>query len=313
VYASATKVRGASAIAGAIGQRCASVHGERDVAYRANSGVDEAPVKAVIVQAMAPAGTGGVIFSVDPTGRDPRVAVLEASFGHTKAVVAGLVEPDTYVVARGSSHLLGVQLGSKTIEIVATRQGEATIAVDPSRQRTRALSPSEVADIARMAFAVERRMGTPQHIEWCYDGTPRLFVLQARPIQVQKPPRSGARTTGAVVAMGAGASSGVVTGPARVLSSADQADEVGLGDVLVVPNPSPEWLAVLDRAVGVVTDRGGLTGHLAVACRELGVPCVVRARTATVGIRSGDFVSVDGTTGTVRSARSNANVTGTHR
>ena len=313
VYASTTNVRGASAVAGAIERCWASVHGDAAVAYRAISGGAEAPVMAVIVQAMIPAVTGGVIFSVDPTGRDPRVAVLEASFGHAEVVVRGLVEPDTYLVARGSGHVLGVQLGSKAIEIVATPDGEAMIPVDPSRQRTRALSPPEVADVARVAFAVERHMGTPQDIEWCYDDTSRLFVLQARPVHVQQPARSGARARGAVMAMGAAASSGVATGPARVLASADRADEVGLGDVLVVPNPSPEWLAVLDRAAGVVTDRGGLTGHLAVACRELGVPCVVRARTATVGIRSGDLVSVDGTTGTVRSARSNAAVTGRRR
>jgi pyruvate,water dikinase len=313
VYTSVTSVRGVSAIARAVERCWMSVESDSAVAYRALCGMEDVPVMAVIVQAMVPAVTGGVIFSVDPTGRDSNVAVVEASFGETRAVASGLVEPDTYVVARDSGHLLAVRLGSKALEVVAGPQGETTIAVDPARQRTRALDRSEVTEIARVALAAERHMGGPQDVEWCYDSTPNLFVLQARPIRIPARPRSGTVARGAVMAIGAGASPGIATGWARVLTSADQAGKVGAGDVLVVSNPGADWLQVLDRAAAVVTDRGGITGHLAAACRDVGVPCVVRTRTATIAIRDGDLVSVDGSAGTVRAARSNADVTGAHR
>jgi len=217
--------------------------------------------------------------------------------------VSGLVEPDTYLVARGSGHVLGVRLGSKAMEIVPAHQGEATVSVAPARRRTRALNRTQLAEIAGMALAVERHMGAAQDIEWCYDSSDTLFVLQARPIHAPERRPAGAGASGAVIAMGAAASPGVAAGPARVLTGPEQADEVDAGDILVVPSPSPDWLGLLDRVAGVVTDRGGVTAHLAVGCRELGVPCVVGARTATIAIRTGDVVAVDGTAGMIRSAR----------
>jgi pyruvate, water dikinase len=62
------------------------------------------------------------------------------------------------------------------------------------------------------------------------------------------------------------------------------------------------------RAAAVVTDSGGITCHAAVVSRELGVPCVVGARTATSTIHDGDVVTVDGTRGEVRSGTAPAPV-----
>jgi pyruvate,water dikinase len=48
-----------------------------------------------------------------------------------------------------------------------------------------------------------------------------------------------------------------------------------------------------------VTDGGGMTCHAAIVARELGVPCVVGARTATSTLRDGELVTVDGGEGAV--------------
>jgi pyruvate,water dikinase len=48
-----------------------------------------------------------------------------------------------------------------------------------------------------------------------------------------------------------------------------------------------------------VTDGGGLTCHAAIVSRELGIPCIVGARTATTALRPGELVTVDGAAGTV--------------
>jgi len=48
------------------------------------------------------------------------------------------------------------------------------------------------------------------------------------------------------------------------------------------------------RAGALVTDGGGMTCHAAIVSRELGVPCVVGARTATSVLRDGEIVTVDG-------------------
>jgi pyruvate,water dikinase len=62
---------------------------------------------------------------------------------------------------------------------------------------------------------------------------------------------------------------------------------------------NPDWVPILRRAAGLVTDGGGMTCHAAIVSRELGVPCVVGARNATTVLRDGEVVTVDGTKGVV--------------
>jgi pyruvate,orthophosphate dikinase len=81
--------------------------------------------------------------------------------------------------------------------------------------------------------------------------------------------------------------------------------------VLVREETSPEDIAGMNAAVGIVTTRGGATSHAAVVARGMGKTCIVGAGEITVDhahqeIRSkglkaaeGDWISIDGTTGEV--------------
>jgi pyruvate,water dikinase len=62
---------------------------------------------------------------------------------------------------------------------------------------------------------------------------------------------------------------------------------------------SPDWMPILRRAVALVTDGGGITCHAAIVSRELGIPSVVGARTATHVLHDGQLVTVDGRRGIV--------------
>ncbi len=61
----------------------------------------------------------------------------------------------------------------------------------------------------------------------------------------------------------------------------------------------PDWLPILRRAGGIVTDGGGITCHAAIVGRELGKPVVVGARTATTDLHDGQLITVDGNAGVV--------------
>ena len=65
---------------------------------------------------------------------------------------------------------------------------------------------------------------------------------------------------------------------------------------------NPDWLPTIRRAAAIVTDTGGMTCHAAIVAREVGVPCIVGARTATSDLRDGTMVTVDGTHGKVHVA-----------
>ena len=115
-----------------------------------------------------------------------------------------------------------------------------------------------------------------------------------------------------VIANGLPASPGAATG--RIVFFADDAEkwhEDGEKVVLVRIETSPEDLAGMAAAEGILTARGGMTSHAAVVARGMGKCCVSGAgtlvidykkRTLTVdGItfNEGDYISLNGSTGQV--------------
>ena len=115
-----------------------------------------------------------------------------------------------------------------------------------------------------------------------------------------------------VIANGLPASPGAATG--RIVFFADDAEkwnEDGEKVVLVRIETSPEDLAGMAAAQGILTARGGMTSHAAVVARGMGKCCVSGAgtlvidykkRTLTVDgttFNEGDYISLNGSTGQV--------------
>jgi pyruvate,water dikinase len=85
----------------------------------------------------------------------------------------------------------------------------------------------------------------------------------------------------------------------------DVAEGVALqpGEVLVTTITNVGWTPLFPRAAAVVTDVGAPLSHAAIVARELGIPAVVGCGNATMRLRTGDRVRVDGTAGTVEVLR----------
>lgn len=114
------------------------------------------------------------------------------------------------------------------------------------------------------------------------------------------------------ITKGLPASPGAATG--RVVFFADEAEEwatKGEKVVLVRIETSPEDLAGMDAAEGILTARGGMTSHAAVVARGMGKCCVsgagavqvnYKARTMSIDgnqYKEGDWISLNGSTGEV--------------
>ncbi len=116
-----------------------------------------------------------------------------------------------------------------------------------------------------------------------------------------------------VFAKGIAASPGAATGRIVFSSAAAQASASrGEPCILVRRETAPEDIRGMHSAVGVLTERGGVTSHAAVIARGLGVPCVVGASGLRLDAKErrlvaadgrifaeGDQITVDGTTGEV--------------
>lgn len=116
-----------------------------------------------------------------------------------------------------------------------------------------------------------------------------------------------------VIATGLPASPGAAVG--RAVFNADDAVEwAGHGEkvILVRIETSPEDIAGMDAAQGVITARGGMTSHAAVVARGMGTPCVsgsadikidysAKTMKTTSGavINEGDWLSIDGAKGEI--------------
>lgn len=124
-----------------------------------------------------------------------------------------------------------------------------------------------------------------------------------------------ARVAGEVLARGLAAGPGAASG--RIALTAEKATEMAVeGPVLLVrEETSPEDIAGMHAAAGILTSRGGMTSHAAVVARGMGKPCVVgagalevdeergRINVDGVTLAEGDELSIDGTSGEVLAGR----------
>ena len=120
--------------------------------------------------------------------------------------------------------------------------------------------------------------------------------------------KAAGRVLGKGLPAGPGAASGAIAFTAqRAVEMAAKGAKV----LLVRAETSPEDLAGMVAAVGILTSRGGMTSHAAVVARGMGKPCVVGAEAIQVDadarrltasgkkLKEGDPISIDGTTGEV--------------
>jgi pyruvate,water dikinase len=98
---------------------------------------------------------------------------------------------------------------------------------------------------------------------------------------------------------GFAASRGVVEGTARVVKSVQEIDRLRQGDILVCQVTNPTWAPIFQKIGAAVSDIGGSMSHAAIVAREYGLPAVVGTGNATVRIRDGQRIRVDGGRGTV--------------
>ena len=285
-------------------QRCwASLFGPRVVTYRASRGFTADPAMAVVVQQMIASERSGVAFTADPTTDETDRVVVEGAFGQGEVVVSGSVEPDTYVVSKENGEILSRRIGYKQFKIVRGADGnDLNIDLDEAEALKQVLNDDEVRTIADIAIRSEKHAGCPQDTEWAIaDG--KTYIVQTRPITTLKRAGKPVPETHEVLIQGLPAVPGEASGVVRVLADVADGSRMQDGEVLVAKMTNPDWLPTMRRASALVTDSGGMTCHAAIVARELGVPCIVGARTATKDLKDGTVVTVDGTRGRVLAGR----------
>ncbi|MBE9112643.1 pyruvate kinase [Nodosilinea sp. LEGE 07298] len=105
----------------------------------------------------------------------------------------------------------------------------------------------------------------------------------------------------AVVGRGMGVGEASVSGRARIAHNSLDVNDFNDGEILVVPGTSAEFVELIRRAGGIVTEDDSPTSHAAVIGLRLGVPVIVGVKNATEIIRDGSILTLDTRRGLVYS------------
>ena len=134
----------------------ASGFGEGVQAYRDLNSDDKIEAPAIVVQRMINARAAGVAFSADPVSGLRQRVVISAISGLGDRLVSGEVDGEDWTVDWDGTFL-------------------------NAPEGPDVLSKADASAVSELAREIETAFGSPQDIEWAFDGD-QLHILQARPI-----------------------------------------------------------------------------------------------------------------------------------
>ena len=281
----------------------ASKYGLPAITYRLNRGIpDEDVVMCVGCMVMVYAVAGGVTYSSDPLNFRDRSIYINSVWGLPKAVVDGSVDPDLLVVSRNNPpRIINKDIKVKEFEFLCyPDEGVCRSELSGPKSKEQSITDDQAILLASMADRLEDYYGSPQDIEWAIASDGSILILQCRPLQqIEMKPVAGPEVDeiideAPVLARGGiTASPGVACGPVFVVKNDADKLKFPEGCVLVTAQSLPRWAPLLGTAAAVVTDLGGVAGHLANVAREFGVPALFGVSRATEVLKDGDLVTVD--------------------
>lgn len=302
-------VRGEDEVLDACHRCYASLFTNRAITYRETHGFDHMEVAlSVGIQAMVRSNEAGagVLFTLDPETGFPDVAVINAGWGLGETVVKGQITPDQYTVytpfhdREQGAPILSKRLGAKLEKLVyAPDGGTETMETTEDERSAFVLTDDEIRTLARWGTQIEEQYGRPMDIEWAKDGpSGTLFIVQARPETVQSRREASAlrsyrlTETGTPLVSGQSVGDAIATGIVCCIDNPEDGDRFPDGAILVTGRTDPDWVPIMTRAAGIITDHGGRTSHAAIVSRELGLPAIVGAETATEVLEDGQAVTL---------------------
>ncbi len=256
-------------------------------------------VMAVGVVQMVDAAVGGVLYTREPHQPTSDHMIVNAVRGLGKPVVDGTVRPDAYVLNRSTGTMKLIKAGDSASMFSPHPGGGIRESAVPAHLSSQPCVTDEIAaELARVGLLLERHFNGPQDIEWAWDSGRGLIVLQSRPLRTFAPPSEASvprRIEGRriIIEKGIIACRGIGYGTAFILKHEDELDTVPEGAVLVAKHTSTRFVTVMGRVQAILTDVGGIAGHMASLAREYGVPTIVDTEVATSLLLPGQEITVD--------------------
>ncbi|HTM06634.1 MAG TPA: phosphoenolpyruvate synthase [Patescibacteria group bacterium] len=299
-------------------QNClASLFTDRAIMYRLQQKYTKDVALSVGVQKMVRSdlATAGVAFSLDTETGYKDVVSIDAGYGLGEYVVKATITPDHYKVhkillSKGSYAIIEKKRGKKHKKLICLEEGNTNEQeVSLADQKRYALSDEQIEAIAQLTISIENYFSllhntySPMDIEWAIDGLEnKIYIVQARPETVFRNKKSDctylqytidSTQAPTEIIQGIGIGAKIVSGKVRCIMNLTDANSIQEGEILVTYMTDPDWVLVMKKAAGIITDEGGRTCHAAIVSRELGIPAIVGTQKATALLKTGDVVTLD--------------------
>lgn len=272
--------------------------------YRRQKGFSEYEIAmAVACQRMIDAKASGVLYTLDPLAPARESMVVTATWGLGAPVVSGQTSGDRFLVSRHYPFpVQAMDIVRKNRRLTAKTDGGCDYEpVQEAMQTRMALSEGQLRRLAETARAVERFFKCPQDIEWAYDHENRLYILQARPLNIQSSivpvvcDLASVTEQYPVIFQNKGiiVQNGITSGKVFLMHHKKDLDRFPNGAILVARETSPQFAKVARKAAGIITDIGTATGHMAAIAREFRIPTIVNTEMATRTLTSRQEITLD--------------------
>jgi len=98
---------------------------------------------------------------------------------------------------------------------------------------------------------------------------------------------------------GTAASEGIITGEVLIIDNPDLSIDT-TGKILVTKSTDPGWVFLIEKAAGIIAEKGSLLSHTAIITRELGKPSIVNVKDCTKILKTGENVQIDAINGIIK-------------
>ncbi|QXN72615.1 pyruvate phosphate dikinase [Rhodobacter phage RcZahn] len=251
---------------------------ERAIHYRQLNKIDEAMGTAVNVQAMVFGNMGetsgsGVLFTRNPSTGEPAIMAEYLSNAQGEDVVAGIRTPQKLVLD-DSVTPEDCPMWMVDLKVVCARLEDAyrdMVDVEFTVQDGKLfiLQSRSGKRSARAAIRIAYDMA----VEGRIDEDTAVSRITAEQYKIARRPGIDPKFDVPHHMMGLPACPGVVTG--RPVFSSAEAVEATDAVILVTHETTPDDIAGMNKAAGILTQTGGATSHAAVVARAMDKPCVV--------------------------------------
>ncbi|MFN1834165.1 phosphoenolpyruvate synthase [Balneola sp. MJW-20] len=294
-------------------KRCyASLFTDRAIIYREQKGFEHMEISlSVGIQRMISAENSGsgVMFTLDTESGFPNVILINAAWGLGENIVQGTVNPDQYLVFKpllGNTKvkpILEKDMGSKQQKMIyASENNKRTrnIPTTYEEQNSFVLNDEEILQLSSWAKNIEDHYQRPMDIEWVKDDrSGELYIVQARPETIHASENVSVFKSYTLnkggdkpILKGINIGSSIATGIVKKVSHINELKDLPKNTIIVTEMTEPDWVPILRKVNGIITNSGGRTCHAAIISRELGIPAIVGTTTATTELKDGMEITI---------------------